>query len=50
MEGEGQRIPTHKLRQTIKDSDSLRDLLLKYAYAFSVQTAHTAIANARKAG
>lgn len=45
--GEGQRIGAHELRQAMDASRSLRTLLLNYAQVFMVQTAHTAIANAR---
>jgi CRP-like cAMP-binding protein len=45
--GEGHCIPTNELRQAIEASASLRDSLLKFVQAFGVQTAHTAICNAR---
>jgi CRP-like cAMP-binding protein len=45
--GEGQRITANELRNAQNASPSLRDLLLKFAQVFMVQTAHTAIANAR---
>jgi CRP-like cAMP-binding protein len=45
--GEGQRIKANELRNAQNASPSLRDLLLKFAQVFMVQTAHTAIANAR---
>ena len=45
--GEGQRIKASELRNAQNASPSLRDLLLKFAQVFMVQTAHTAIANAR---
>jgi hypothetical protein len=45
--GAGQRIAAPKLRDAMKASDSLRAVLLKYVQVFMVQTAHTAIANAR---
>lgn len=45
--GEGQRIGTLKLRQAMEASKSLRLLLLRYVQVFMVQTAHTAISNAR---
>ena len=45
--GEGQRIAAAELRKAIKASESLHGVLLKYVQAFMVQTAHTAIANAR---
>jgi CRP-like cAMP-binding protein len=43
----GQRINATKLRKATEASPSLRGLFLKFAQAFMVQTAHTAIANAR---
>jgi CRP-like cAMP-binding protein len=45
--GEGQRIAATELCKAMKASESLHGLLLKYVKAFMVQTAHTAIANAR---
>jgi CRP-like cAMP-binding protein len=45
--GGGQRISSAELRKAMKASESLHGLLLKYVQAFMVQTAHTAIANAR---
>jgi CRP-like cAMP-binding protein len=45
--GEGQRIKANELRNAQNASPSLRDLLLKFAQVFMVQTAHTAVANAR---
>jgi CRP-like cAMP-binding protein len=45
--GKGHSIPAGELRQAIQDSGSLRDSLLKFVQAFSVQTTHTAICNAR---
>jgi CRP-like cAMP-binding protein len=45
--GEGRRIGTSKLRAAMNESRSLHTSLLKYVQAFMVQTAHTAIANAR---
>jgi CRP-like cAMP-binding protein len=45
--GNGQRLPASELRKAMIASASLRNLLLKFAQAFMVQTAHTAIANAR---
>jgi len=45
--GEGQRMPAKELRKAMDASDSLRKLLLKFVQVFMVQTAHTAIANAR---
>ena len=45
--GEGQRMPANELRKAMMTSESLRGLLLKFVQVFMVQTAHTAIANAR---
>jgi CRP-like cAMP-binding protein len=45
--GEGQQITADELREAMKASESLRSLLLKFVQVFMVQTAHTAIANAR---
>ncbi len=45
--GEGLRITADELREAMKASESLRTLLLKFVQVFTVQTAHTAIANAR---
>ena len=44
--GQAQRISTARLRRAMKKSASLRELFLKFAQAFMIQTAHTAIANA----
>jgi CRP-like cAMP-binding protein len=45
--GEGLQISADELREAMKASESLRSLLLKFVQVFMVQTAHTAIANAR---
>ena len=45
--GEGQRIKADELRKAMMASDSLHTLLLKYVQTFMIQTAQTAIANAR---
>ena len=45
--GKGQRIATAELRKAMDASASLHRLLLKFVQVFMVQTAHTAIANAR---
>jgi CRP-like cAMP-binding protein len=45
--GQGQRIKTVELRKAMQESPSLQASLLKYVQVFMVQTAHTAIANAR---
>jgi CRP-like cAMP-binding protein len=45
--GHGQRIEATKLRKAMAASSSLQSLLLKFVQAFMVQTAQTAISNAR---
>jgi CRP-like cAMP-binding protein len=45
--GKAQRIAAKELRNAIAKSDTLRNLLLKFAHVLMVQTAQTAIANAR---
>jgi CRP-like cAMP-binding protein len=45
--GRGHTIPVAALRKAMAQSRSLHAMLLKYVQAFMVQTAHTAIANAR---
>ncbi len=45
--GQAQRITADELRKAMDASESLRSLLLKFVQVFMVQTAHTAIANAR---
>jgi CRP-like cAMP-binding protein len=45
--GRGMRISAGDLRNAMEMSASLRALLLRYVQTFMVQTAHTAIANAR---
>ena len=45
--GNGQHIASAALRGAMDVSKTLRPLLLKYVQVFMVQTAHTAIANAR---
>jgi CRP-like cAMP-binding protein len=45
--GEGQRIAANELRKAMDASVTMRSLFLKFAQVFMVQTAHTAIANAR---
>jgi CRP-like cAMP-binding protein len=45
--GGGHRIRATKLQKGMRESASLTVLLLRYAQVFSVQTAHTAVANAR---
>lgn len=45
--GKGQRIAAAELRKALAASATLQILLMKFVQAFMVQTAHTAIANAR---
>jgi CRP-like cAMP-binding protein len=45
--GAGERIATRELRKATGESATLHRMLLKFVQAFTVQTAHTAIANAR---
>jgi CRP-like cAMP-binding protein len=45
--GDGLRITAKELRKAMDASDTMRDLMLKFVQVFMVQTAHTAIANAR---
>jgi CRP-like cAMP-binding protein len=45
--GAGWRMPAGELRKAVRESASLQRILLKYVQSFMVQTAHTAIANAR---
>jgi CRP-like cAMP-binding protein len=45
--GEAQRITAKELRNAMNASATLRAVLLKYVQVFMVQTAHSAIANAR---
>jgi CRP-like cAMP-binding protein len=47
IRGEGRRISAKALRSAMVARPSIRDLLLKYVQAFTVQTSHTAVANAR---
>jgi CRP-like cAMP-binding protein len=45
--GDGQCIRAGDLRKAMSESPSLRDSLLKYVQAFSVQATHTAVCNAQ---
>jgi CRP-like cAMP-binding protein len=45
--GTGEIIATRELRKATQESATLHRMLLKFVQAFTVQTAHTAIANAR---
>ncbi|MEA2903406.1 MAG: hypothetical protein QOI12_793 [Alphaproteobacteria bacterium] len=47
LAGDGHRLSANQLRAAINESRSLHTSLLKHVQAFMVQTAHTAIANAR---
>lgn len=44
--GEGHRMAAGALREAMEASPALRDLLLRYAHALSVQTSYTALSNA----
>jgi len=45
--GNGRRIPAAAFIEAMKRSTSLRNLMMKSAQAFMIQTAHTALANGR---
>lgn len=45
--GEAIRISAPALREALQESASLRDVLLRYAQAFAIQVAFTALANGR---
>jgi CRP-like cAMP-binding protein len=45
--GSGDKIAVGPLRDALRESETLHRLLLKYVQTFALQTAHTAIANAR---
>jgi CRP-like cAMP-binding protein len=45
--GSGRRIAADALREAVQESPTLARLLLNYVQSFMVQTAHTAVANAR---
>ncbi len=45
--GAGHRIGTDALREAMAAEPTIRDRLLRYAQAFAVQVAHTALANGR---
>jgi CRP-like cAMP-binding protein len=45
--GTAQRLAAKDLREAMDESPSMQTVLLKFAQAFAIQTAHTAIANAR---
>lgn len=47
IKGAAHRISTVALRQAMRESDTLTQRLLRYAHVFSVQIAHTALANGR---
>lgn len=47
LAGAGKRIPVAALRKAMEQRRSLHGVFLRYVQAFMVQTAHTAIANAR---
>jgi CRP-like cAMP-binding protein len=45
--GKGLRIKANHFKKALNESSTLRIQLMKFVHAFSVQTAHTAVANAR---
>ncbi len=45
--GEGHRISATKFRKAMHERQSLHELCLKYVHTFMIQTAYTAMANAR---
>jgi len=45
--GSARRIAADALREAVQESPTLARLLLNYVQSFMVQTAHTAVANAR---
>ena len=45
--GDGVRVTAEKLRQVVKKSPTMQRCFLRYAQAFMIQTAHTAVANGR---
>jgi CRP-like cAMP-binding protein len=47
VKGTGQRLAATDLQKAMGESRSMQTVLLKFAQAFAIQTAHTAIANAR---
>jgi CRP-like cAMP-binding protein len=47
LEGDGVAIASEDLDRCITNSPSLRATLVRYAHIFTIQTAHTALANAR---
>jgi CRP-like cAMP-binding protein len=47
VSGRGYRIAAVKLRKTLDQSPTLRQLLLQFVHVFMVQTAQTALANGR---
>lgn len=47
MEGDGRSLPASQLRQLIAQSPTIRDSFLKHVYAFLLQAANNALANAR---
>jgi CRP-like cAMP-binding protein len=47
VEGAGYRLASHVLTETMEKSASCRRLMMAFAQAFAIQTAETAIANAR---
>jgi hypothetical protein len=47
LKGTGQKLAAGDLRKAMDESPTMQKVLLKFAQAFAIQTANTAIANAR---
>jgi CRP-like cAMP-binding protein len=47
LKGRALKIAATQLRNAMEQSPSIQAILLRFAQAFAIQTAHTAIANAR---
>lgn len=47
VEGEALRVEAERLREILLQSDSLRELLLRFGHVFTTQIAQTAVANGR---
>lgn len=43
--GHGYRLPTPRLHEAVRESDTLRQLLSRFAHAMSVQTSYTGLSN-----
>lgn len=49
VEGEGYRVPIGALRSACRQSESLRETILRYVYVFMSQTSYTTLSNANQA-